>query len=152
MAVSIMVGRTPAWTMPAMLRWSSVASSRTTESRPDGESSGSPICSPTSSAKGKELLLDWSLTAGRPSQNDDTAQDVARGHPPERLLHVAEPDGLADECVQRQSPLEVQVDEHREVAGGQAVAVPGRLERAAAAEQVDQRHLDAHVGRGDPDQ
>src|SRR4051795_7306571 len=120
MAVSIIVARTPPGTMPATLRWSSVASSRTTESRPDGESSGSPICSPTRSAKGKELLLDWLLTAGRPSQNDDTAQDVARRHPPEGLLHVAEPDRLADERVQRESALEVQVDEHREVAGGQA--------------------------------
>jgi hypothetical protein len=43
------------------------------------------------------------------------------------------------------------VDQDREVAGGEAVAVPGRLDRAAASEQLDQRELDRHVGSRDAD-
>ena len=48
--------------------------------------------------------------------------------------------------LQRQAALLVQVDERREVPLGQAVAVPRRLQRAAAGEEVDQRHLQRHVG------
>ena len=50
---------------------------------------------------------------------------------------------LADERVERQPALQEQVDEHREVPRGQAVAVPGRLQRAAAAEHVDERQLES---------
>ena len=42
----------------------------------------------------------------------------------ERLLDLVELDALADELVQRQAALLVQVDERREVTLGQAVAVP----------------------------
>src|SRR6201999_4531413 len=47
---------------------------------------------------------------------------------------------------------QVQVDQHREVAAGQAVAVPGRLERAAPAEYVQQRQLELHLRGGHADQ
>ena len=40
--------------------------------------------------------------------------------------------------VEVEAALQVQLGEHREVAGGQAVAVPAGLERAAAAEDLDQ--------------
>ena len=46
----------------------------------------------------------------------------------------------------------MQVDEHGEVAGGQAVAVPGGLGGSAAAEDVDQGEFDLPVGVGDADQ
>ena len=39
----------------------------------------------------------------------------------------------------------MQVDQHREVARREAVPVPGRLERPAAAEHVEQRQLELHV-------
>ncbi len=66
------------------------------------------------------------------------------------LLDVLELDPLGHELFERQPTLLVQVDEHREVALGQAVAVPRRLERAAAREEVDQRHLEGHVRVGTP--
>ena len=54
-----------------------------------------------------------------------------------------------DESVEREPALEVQVDERREVTRRQAVAVPRRLERAAAAEEVDHRDVgQRHVGGG----
>ncbi len=59
----------------------------------------------------------------------------------------SERDLLGDERVEVEPALLVEVDEHREVAGGQAVAVPAGLQRATAAEDVDERdvgHL--HVG------
>ena len=54
-------------------------------------------------------------------------------------------DALGDELLQRQPALPVQVDQHREVPLGQAVAVPRRLQRPAAGEEVDQRHLERHL-------
>ncbi len=42
--------------------------------------------------------------------------------------------------------LQVEVDQGGEVAFGQAIAVPRRLQRAAVREEVDQRHVQAHVG------
>ena len=48
-------------------------------------------------------------------------------------------------------PSQVEVDEHREVARRQAVAVPARLERAAATEELDHRQLDAHRRVGHTD-
>ena len=71
----------------------------------------------------------------------------------ERRLDVAEADLLGDERVEVEPPLLVEVDEHREVARGQAVAVPAGLEGPSAAEDVDQRdvgHL--HVRRRHADQ
>jgi hypothetical protein len=41
--------------------------------------------------------------------------------------------------------LQVQVDQHREVARRQAVAVPRRLERPAAPKNVDERQLQLHL-------
>ena len=46
-------------------------------------------------------------------------------------------------------PLQVEVDEHREVARGKAVAVPARLQRATAAEDLDERQGDLLVGGRD---
>src|SRR3712207_8671090 len=53
----------------------------------------------------------------------------------------------ADERVQRQPALQVQVDEHREVATGQAVAVPAGLQRPTAPEHVEQRQFQLHLRR-----
>ena len=55
-----------------------------------------------------------------------------------------------DELVERQAALQVQVDEHREVAARQAVAVPARPQLAAASEEVDHRQLHLHRGVGHP--
>ena len=49
-------------------------------------------------------------------------------------------------------PLPVQADQGWEVPLGQAVAVPGGLQRAAAGEEVHQRHLQAHVRCRNPNQ
>src|SRR5271165_7541569 len=63
----------------------------------------------------------------------------------ESRLDITETDALRDELLQRQPTLQVEVDQGGEVAFGQAVAVPGRLQRAAVREEVHQRHVDAHV-------
>ena len=74
-------------------------------------------------------------------------------HLVERRLDVADADLLGDERVEVEPALLVEVDEHREVAVGQAVAVPAGLERAAATEDVDQREVgDLHVRRRYADQ
>ena len=88
-----------------------------------------------------------------PSEDDDGTQDLAALHLVERLLDVLEGDGLADELVERQSTLQVQVDEHREVAARQAVAVPGGLERPTTTEDLDERRRPRHrrVGHADED-
>ena len=78
------------------------------------------------------------------SEHDDGAQHLAALHLVERVLDVVEADGLAHEALEVEAPVEVQVDEHREVARREAVAVPARLERAAATEELDHRQLDAH--------
>ena len=64
---------------------------------------------------------------------------------------LVEPDRLGDETVQIEPALQVQVDQHRKVAGGQAVAVPAGLEPPAAPEELDHRKVDAHVRRRHPD-
>src|SRR5688500_11036280 len=81
----------------------------------------------------------------------DRAQHLALAEVVEGLLDVVQADGLGDELVEREAALQVEVDEHREVAAGQAVAVPGGLDRAAPAEDLDGRELDRHVGGGDAD-
>ena len=53
------------------------------------------------------------------------AEDLAALHLVEGVLYVADGDGLGHETVEVEAALQVQFDEHREVAGGQAVAVPG---------------------------
>ena len=64
----------------------------------------------------------------------------------------SERDLLGDERVEVEPALLVELDQHREVAAGQAVAVPAGLQRAAAAEDVDQRQVDLHVRGGHADQ
>lgn len=49
-------------------------------------------------------------------------------HRLECLLDLVELDALADELLERQTPLLVQVDQNGEVTLGQAVAVPRRLQ------------------------
>src|SRR3954453_4515851 len=88
----------------------------------------------------------------RSLEDDHAAQHVAVVNLLERGLGVVQPDRLGDERVEVEAALHVQVDKHREVPGGQAVAVPGGLDRAAAAEDLDQRQLDLHVRRRDADQ
>src|SRR5581483_9627052 len=60
-------------------------------------------------------------------------------------------DRLRHEPVEVEPAAQVQVDEHGEVPGRQAVAVPARLERPAPAEQLDHRQLDRHRGVGHAD-
>src|SRR4051794_4988695 len=66
-------------------------------------------------------------------------------HLGERILDVVERDGLADEAVEIEATLQVHVDEHREITCRQTVAVPTRLQRTPPTEEVEQRHLDAHL-------
>ena len=58
-------------------------------------------------------------------EHDYRAEHLAALHLMEGLLHVADADGLGDEPVKVEAALHVELDEHGEVAGGQAVAVPG---------------------------
>ena len=60
-------------------------------------------------------------------------------------VDVLEADAFGDELLQRQPALQVETDQGGEVALGQAVAVPRRLQRTAAGEEVDQGHLQCHV-------
>ena len=88
----------------------------------------------------------------RPAQSDDDrAQHLAALHAGEGVLDLVDADGLADEAVEVEPSGQVEVDEHGEVPRGEAVAVPARLQRAAAAEELDHGQVDAHVGRGDAD-
>src|SRR4051794_7756926 len=87
----------------------------------------------------------WSL------EHDHRTQHVPGVHLLERGLDVVQADRLGDELVEREAALQVQVDEHREVPAGQAVAVPGRLDRPAAAEDLDRRQGDLHVRGGGAD-
>ncbi|BDZ59469.1 hypothetical protein GCM10025872_31260 [Barrientosiimonas endolithica] len=73
--------------------------------------------------------------------HDDGAQHVSAVHLLERRLDVAQPDPLGDERVEVEPALTIEVDQHREVAAGQAVAVPARLQRAAPPEHLDERQL-----------
>src|SRR5689334_9278340 len=82
------------------------------------------------------------IRSPRPSEDDHRPQHVAAVHLLEGLLDVLERDGLADERVEREAALQVEVDQHREVAAGQAVAVPAGPDRAAAAEDLDGRQGD----------
>src|SRR4029453_16813468 len=72
-------------------------------------------------------------------------------HLGERLLDLVEGDGLGDEPVEIVAAPQVQVDQYREVAGGQAVAVPGRPQRPAAAVEVEHAQVDPHLRVGDAD-
>jgi hypothetical protein len=65
----------------------------------------------------------------------------------------AEADRLADEAVERQPAGEVELDQGREVARGQAVAVPrGPSADPPRPNTVDERHVDAHRGVRDADE
>ncbi len=95
-----------------------------------------------------------SVTAPVPASvtADHRAQHGAVVHLGERRLDVTEPDRLGDEGVEVEAPLPVEVDEHREVARGQAVAVPAGLQRPAATEDLDHRQGHLLVGRRDADE
>ena len=67
-------------------------------------------------------------------------------HLVECILDTFEPDALGHELLQRQSALAIEVDQGGEVALRKTVAVPGRLQRSPAGEEVHQRHLQAHIG------
>src|SRR3954447_14056590 len=84
------------------------------------------------------------------SEHHDRAQDLATVHLGEGRLDVPEADPFTDEPLQRQAPLLVEVDQHREIPARQAVAVPGGLERAAPAEHVEQRSSRRMSGVGTP--
>src|SRR5688500_11256049 len=84
-------------------------------------------------------------------QHHDRAQHLALAQVVEGLFDVVQADGLGDELVEREAALQVEVDQHGEVAAGQAVAVPGGLDRAAPAEDLDGRQLDGHGRRRDAD-
>src|SRR6266508_2309954 len=84
-------------------------------------------------------------------QDHHRAEDLAPAHLGEGLLDLVQRDRLGDEAVEVVAAAQVQVGEDREVAGGQAVAVPRRLERAAAAEEVEHTQVDAHLRVGDAD-
>src|SRR5215211_4253816 len=79
------------------------------------------------------------------------AQHLVALHLGERLLDLVEGDGLGDEPVQIVAAAQVQVDQYREVAGGQAVAVPCRPQRPAAAVEVEHAQVDPHLRVGDAD-
>src|SRR3954454_18297666 len=80
-------------------------------------------------------------------EEHDGAQHLAAVHPLERGLDVVEADPLRHELVEWQPSLQVQVDQHREVTRGQAVAVPARLHRTTATEHVDERQVEPHLRR-----
>ena len=89
-----------------------------------------------------------------PAQGETTTTERStspRSHPREGVLDLVDPDGLGDEAVEVELSVQVEVHEHGEVPRGEAVAVPARLQRAAAAEELDHGQVDAHVGRGDAD-
>jgi hypothetical protein len=64
------------------------------------------------------------FVTGPRSEDHHAAQHVAVFHLGECRLDVPEPDRLGHELLQRKPPVEVQVDEHREVPRRQAVPVP----------------------------
>ena len=104
--------------------------------------------------QGERALRDPVVDA-RPGAHRITtrAEYVAVVHLLEGGLDVADADLLGDERVEVEPALLVEVDQHREVTGGQAVAVPARLQRAAAPEHVDEREVgDLHVRGRHPDQ
>ncbi|CAO0829037.1 hypothetical protein SMICM17S_11848 [Streptomyces microflavus] len=95
---------------------------------------------------------DQVVDAGGHQKTAAEQEDVAVVHPGEGLLDVSQADRLGDEGGEVEPALLVEVDEHREVAGGQAVAIAGGLERAAAAEDVQERQFELHVRGGDADE
>ena len=82
-------------------------------------------------------------------QDDDGAEHISVVHLGEGGLDVTDADLLGDEGTEVEAALLVEVDEHREVARGKAVAVPARLQRATAAEDLDERQGDLLVGGRD---
>src|SRR4051794_41875507 len=82
------------------------------------------------------------------SEHDDRAQHLAAMHLLERRLDVVDADRLGHELLQRQPALQVQVDEQREVAAREAIAVPRRLDRAPPTENGDWGGGPPHVRAG----
>src|SRR5665213_4414089 len=66
----------------------------------------------------------------------------------ERLFDIVEADRLADEPVQVEPSLQVEVDQHGEVPRREAVAVPARPQLAAPTEELDHGKVDPHVRGG----
>src|SRR5699024_11223551 len=64
------------------------------------------------------------------------------------IFDIGDADAFGYELVQGQPALFIEVDEHREIALGQAVAVPGGLEPAAATEHIGQRNGELHLRGG----
>src|SRR4051812_11767885 len=92
----------------------------------------------------RSFFRSWPSGAGRWatrgfSDDNDRAEYFAPLHLVEGVLDCVEGDGLAHEPVEREPTLEMEIDEHREVTAGQAVAVPTRLEGPAPPEEVDHR-------------
>jgi hypothetical protein len=56
------------------------------------------------------------------------AKNFARFHLVERFLNRVEGDGFRHETFEVQTALQVQIDQHREIAARETVSVPGRLE------------------------
>ena len=71
-------------------------------------------------------------------------------HLVEGVLDAVQSDALEDEPLQGKPTFAVEADQRGEVAFGQAVAVPGRLQRSAAGELVHRRHLEGQAGVGTP--
>src|SRR5699024_6601567 len=76
------------------------------------------------------------------------SQYLAGIHLVECRLDIGDADAFGYELVQGQPALFIEVDEHREIALGQAVAVPGGLEPAAATEHIGPRNGELHLRGG----
>jgi len=61
---------------------------------------------------------------GHASENYHRSEDFASLHFVEGLFDVVEADGFGHESVEVETTLEIEVDQHREVARGETVAVP----------------------------
>src|SRR5207244_6065466 len=70
------------------------------------------------------------------SQHDHATQHFASLHAVEGLFHPIERDRLRHEALEIEPALQVQVDQHREVAAREAIAVPTRLAFAAATDEL----------------
>src|SRR4029079_8782271 len=69
-------------------------------------------------------------------------QGLASLHRREGLLGLVELDRPGDHRVELEPAVSIPLGEHREVARGQAVAVPGHPERAAQVEELLERQVD----------
>ena len=107
---------------------------------------------PAAAVEFERSVGDHALDGTAVHQDHHGPQDLAGVHLVEGVLDAVEADAFGDELLQRQPALQIEADQSGEVALGQAVAVPGRLQRSASGEEVDQRHLEGHVRRRNTDQ